>query len=371
MPPPPPTDRFARRRLDAARAAKLARGRVRSRFSQRRASRGGVATRRGRRDHEDGRASHVSVWSAVRGIIARPVRAASSRGLAPRGVVTRPVRAASSRGCTARRRRDADPPGKPRQRILVRPLRRELHGRVPGPGTLRGRVRRVPAPASRLGRVAAAPRPRRGIVRGGLRRFRRGRADAEIVSPPPQPSQQDPTSSSTTSVVQDATCWGESSTGGPPARTNADSIVSVAENAQHEPHWPWFLTSVTTLGVRRQSTASAFDDGASGGGATARFGFGVRPARPRLYAASCSRSAVACATARLRRRGGAAADPRRRGATADDRGVSTGVRRPRRIENDPKTARADGPRRRRGGAATADDRGGSNSIRFGAATGFH
>jgi len=35
---------------------------------------------------------------------------------------------------------------------------------------------------------------------------------------------------------------------------NLDSAVAIAENAQHEPHCPWFCTGLTTLGVFLQST---------------------------------------------------------------------------------------------------------------------
>eukprot|EP01139_Manchomonas_bermudensis_P009599 Amastigsp_a339351_1019.p4 type:complete len:147 gc:universal Amastigsp_a339351_1019:644-204(-) len=37
----------------------------------------------------------------------------------------------------------------------------------------------------------------------------------------------------------------ESEVSGLPARNHCPSVAPVVENAQHEPHWPWFLTGVT------------------------------------------------------------------------------------------------------------------------------
>ena len=62
--------------------------------------------------------------------------------------------------------------------------------------------------------------------------------------------------------AQSTSCCGASVRSGPPAIASADSTVSVAENAQHEPHASWFLTGVTIF-VVRQSTAAGRSDGAA------------------------------------------------------------------------------------------------------------
>jgi hypothetical protein len=67
---------------------------------------------------------------------------------------------------------------------------------------------------------------------------------AALVVPPPQPIM---------SVTHDAICCGENSLSALPLRYHSLSICDVAEKAQHDPHWPWFLIGVMAP-CSRQST---------------------------------------------------------------------------------------------------------------------